>query len=301
MNADEYTLDEKWIEVSDGHRLYAQLWGSSEAAEPIIFLHGGPGSGCSDSHKSRFDPSRHKVLFFDQRGAGKSTPYGLLEANTTENLIEDISILADEFGLDRFTLVGGSWGSCLALIYALKNPQRVSRMVLSGIFTARKKEIDFLNSGGAQIFFPEAWEAFTASVPETHRAHPASYHLPRLFDADPAVAKASAYELYKFQSSSMRLDDRIQFMGFEDFNATSTIIEGYYMTNNCFLPESYILEYAGELKMPITIIQGRYDAICPPWTAYALHKKLPNSRIHWTLSGHSGSDRATWDAVKISL
>ena len=304
MQPDNYTIAEKMIAVGDGHTLYAQLWGNNDAAETIIFLHGGPGSGCSDNHKTNFDPTRQRVIFFDQRGCGKSLPAGKLEANTTDHSIADITKVADEFSTSTFALTGGSWGSCLALAYALKHPKKVTRMVLRGLFTARKSEINFINNGEFAAFFPEVWEEFLQNTPADKRANAADYHTARLLGDDPIASKESAYALSRLEGSVLRLDDRMAPATADDFAAfdpNGMRIEHHFISQACFLPEGHILANASKITMPITLIQGRYDAVCPPYTAYELSKTLPNARLVWTTAGHSGSDRANWEATRAAL
>lgn len=303
MQKDSYTLEERMIDVGDTHQLYTQLWGSPTATETIVFLHGGPGSGCNDGHKLLFDPTSQRVLFFDQRGAGKSLPKGLLENNTTDALVNDITTITSNYGIVSFAITGGSWGSCLALVYGLKHPDKVTRMVLRGIFTGRQSEIDFIDKGHFKTFFPEVWERFVASVPAEAASEPAAYHQARIFNNDePARAAGLAYS--ELEGSISTLDDRAALPSRIDpatFDPTASTIETRYLVNNCFLPEGYIIENANKLTMPIALVQGRYDMVCPPYTAYELHKALPNSSLTWTIAGHSGSDRANFDAVKILL
>lgn len=302
MTPDKYTITEKYIDTKDGHSLYVQLWGSnSPESKTVIYLHGGPGSGCSDSAKDHFDPTLHKVIFFDQRGSGLSKPYGSLENNTTQHLVDDISLIADSFKIDRFSLVGGSWGSTLALAYAIANPERVESMVIRGILTGARDEIEFFEKGNFRSFFPEAWENYVSSVPEEYRSNPADYHQERIVGDDPEIAKQSAYEYSKLEYAVIGLDDRRTPEGYQDFDPTNTIIEVSYMKNLCFMENNYVLNNASKFTMPIWIVQGRYDAICAPSNAYRLHQKLPNSKLIWTIAGHSGSDRANRDVVKSLL
>ncbi len=300
MKPDSNTIEEKIMSVGNGHKLYAQLWGNPNGL-PVVFLHGGPGSGCSDNHKSLFDPAYHKVLFFDQRGSGNSTPMGSLKHNTTEDLVADITKLTDEFGLERFVLTGGSWGSCLALVYAIQNPERVISLVIRGIFTGRQTEIEFLDQGRFQAFFPDVWENFAQSVPEKFRHDPGQYHQPRIFGDDPKAAKESAFEYSKMEGAVMSLDDRARTPAFEDFDPQAITVEMHYLVNNCFLEEGYVFTHAQELKMPVYLLQGRFDAVCPPYTAFELSKLLPNNRLIWTTAGHSGNDRANWEITKTLL
>ncbi|MFZ1250008.1 MAG: prolyl aminopeptidase [Candidatus Microsaccharimonas sp.] len=303
MQKDSYTLKERMIDVGDNHQLYTQLWGSPTAKETIIFLHGGPGSGCNDGHKLLFDPNAHKVLFFDQRGAGKSLPKGSLLNNTTEALVNDITTIASHYGITSFALTGGSWGSCLALAYGLKHPKKVTRMVLRGIFTGRQSEIDFIDKGQFRTFFPEVWERFAASVPTEAASEPAAYHQARIFNNDESARKAS-FAYSELEGSISTLDDRAALPNRIDpasFDPTGSTIETHYLVNTCFLEEGYIMKNASKLTMPIALVQGRYDMVCPPCTAYELHKALPNSSLTWTIAGHSGNDRANFDAVKLLL
>lgn len=301
MSPDNFTLEERMLEVGSGHRLYVHRWGSKDAPEDIIFLHGGPGSGCSDRQKTLFDPTKQRVVFFDQRGSGKSQPYGSLQYNTTDDLVEDINKVSVAFGIKSFTLTGGSWGSCLALTYAIRYPAKVRRMVLRGLFTGRQSEIDFLNKGEVQRFFPEVWEQFSQSVPSEYRNDPATYHLPRILGSDPLAAKESAYAFARLEGAVVKLDDRSSIEVFEHFDPVPTTIECHYLAHACFLPEGYILKNATALTMPIQLVQGRYDFVCPPYTAYELAQKLPNASLTWTTAGHLGHDRANWEVVRALL
>ncbi|HWT56191.1 MAG TPA: alpha/beta fold hydrolase [Candidatus Microsaccharimonas sp.] len=300
MTPDKFTNQELMLAVGDGHQLYVQDWGSQDAKTPIFFLHGGPGSGCDDGHKQYFDPTTQRVIFHDQRGCGKSLPYGSLESNTTQKLIDDISTIADELHIDKFVIVGGSWGSCLAFAYGLEHPERVSGMVLRGIFTGSQSEIDWLDHGEFQNFFPDAWEAYLATVPKEHRANPSSYHYDRVTGKDPQAAQESGAAYLTLELSAISLDDRHRPISPVDFDPSSIRIEMHYMHNLCFLPDNYILDNAHRLSMPIHLIHGRYDMVCPPVTAYKLHAKFPNSELVWTISGHS-AEHETWTAVRSAL
>lgn len=299
MSPDQHTLQETFIEVGDGHTLYLQEWGNAKGM-PIIFLHGGPGGGSKDRHKQAFDPGKHRVIFFDQRGCGRSIPYGSLGNNTTQKLIADIEKIADHFKLKDFTFVGGSWGSCLALAYALVYPKRVKRMVLASIFTAAQDEIDFIYQGGAATHFPEAWETYLAATPKEHHKDPASYHFTRTLGNDKQASKASAYVLENLERALLSLDDRFMPDSFEDFDPTSSLIETHYQANRCFLPDGYVMENAHKLTMPVWLIHGRYDMVCAPRVAYKLHKKLPDSELVWVIGGHR-SEHEAWGIQRTIL
>lgn len=301
MTPDEFTIKEEVVKTTDGHELYVHQWGNHNINTVYIFLHGGPGSGCSDKHKELFDPKLHQVIFFDQRGAGQSTPKGSLKNNTTQHLVDDVTLIANHFKINEFILVGGSWGSTLALAYTIKNPERVLALVLRGIFTGSQAEIDFLDKGGAKSFFPEVWQNFVNSVPKEHQQNPAKYHANQILIGSVEDAKKSAYAFANLEYSLIGLDDRRKPEDFDKFDPSGSIIEISYMANCCFMKDEYILKNANKIKQPVWIVQGRYDAICPPVNAYKLDQKLSNSKIIWTTAGHSGSDRANTDATKAIL
>jgi proline iminopeptidase len=285
MNPDEHTIQELFVDVGHGHQLYVQDWGNPKAP-PAIFLHGGPGGGVKNNHRAPFDPTRHRVIFFDQRGCGKSLPYGSLEHNTTPDLVEDITKIADQLKLKQFVLVGGSWGPTLALAYAIKYPKRVKAMVLSGIFTGSRSELDWLEQGLFRTHFPDVWEAYLAKTPKSHQANPAAYHYKNVLGNNERAVKRSGMALQSLEGSVMNLDDRVKPIDPETFDPTDIRTEVHYLANNCFLPDRYILKNAHKLQMPVFLVQGRYDMVCPPMVAYELHQRLPNSHLFWTVANH---------------
>ncbi len=301
MQSDEYTNQEFFLDVGDGHQLYVHDWGKKDAKTPIIFLHGGPGSGCNDGHKSMFNPDLHRVIFFDQRGSGKSLPAGLVEHNTTDDMIDDIEKITDKLGVKKVIITGGSWGACLALAYALKHPGKVKVMVLRGIYTASKSETAYLDEGGFRTHFPEVWEQYKERAPKKYADNPSKFHYAQAFGDDPEAAKKSIYAYSELESSLLRLDDRRTPGVFEEFDPNNMKIELHYLKHDCFMPDRYIINNAHKLKMPIWLVQGRYDMVCPPITAYELHQRLPDSQLLWSTAGHSGSDRSTFDITRATL
>jgi proline iminopeptidase len=299
MTPDEYTNQELMLEVGGGHTLYVHDWGNVGAKMPIVHLHGGPGTGNSDRYKLRFDPTVHRVIFHDQRGTGRSLPYGSLQHNTTDELVEDIHKVAKTLKLEKFILTGGSWGSTLALMYALKYPSHVSKLIINGIFTSSKSEIDWVDQGYFRIFYPELWQEFVASTPKAHQKDPVSYHAKNILGKDEAKAKLSAMQYGKLEGSLMSLDERAQLPSDPaTYDIVPMKIETYYLQNKCFLPEErYILSNAHRLTMPTWIVQGRFDMVCPPVTAHELHQRIDDSRLIWTMSGH-GNDRSTYDVMR---
>jgi len=301
MTPDEFTNQELMLPVGHGHELYVFDWGNKTAKTPIIFLHGGPGGGVKDKYKNSFDPVAQRVIFFDQRGCGKSTPHGSLANNTTADLVEDIEKIADKLKLDKFIVTGGSWGSCLALAYALKYPERIKAMVLRGIFTGSQAEIDYIDQGHFAAYFPDVWDAYLDATPAKYRDDPSAYHTPRILGDDEQAMKESAYAYGNLEASVLSLDDRHTPPPLEDFDPTLARLEVHYMANRCFMPDRFIMDNTHKLKMPIYLIQGRYDMVCPPVTAYELNEKLPNSQLIWTVGGHSAGDRETWNVTRSVL
>ena len=286
MTPDEFTNQEFYLDVGDGHQLYVQDWGNKKARLPIIYLHGGPGDGCGDRDKRNYDPRKHRVIFHDQRGSGKSLPFGSLKHNSTPELVEDIETLAASLNLTRFILVGGSWGSTLALAYGVTHPGRIAGMVLNGVFTATKAELDWFTRGGWQEFFPEVWQEFLEATPAKHQQNPLEYHLQQGLSSDSEAAKQSAYAFANMELGLLKLDDHYTAGKLEDFDPTSIFIQLHYNRNQFFLREGHILRHAGKLQMPVYLIAGRYDMVTPPVTAYNLAEALPDAEIVWTINGH---------------
>jgi proline iminopeptidase len=300
MTPDHYTIAESFLDVGDGHQLYVHDWGRPDVETPILFLHGGPGTGNNDGYKTSFDPRQQRVIFFDQRGAGRSLPHGSLQHNTTNDLTQDIEKVSNHLKLTKFILTGGSWGSCLALAYALEHPERIKAIVLRGIFTGTKSEIAWLASGGYRNFFPDVWQTFVEQTPPAHAKDPAAYHFPRILGKDTEAAKDSAFIFGNVEGALLKLDDRYRPPDPAEYDPTFVKFETHYMVNNCFLPDNYILDNAHLLDMPVWLIQGRYDTVCPPITAWKLHQQLPNSELVWTMAGHA-NDRSNYDAYRTLL
>ncbi len=287
MQSDSYTNHEHNIDVGNGHTLYVCDWGNKNAKVPFIFLHGGPGSCVKDKHKAVFDPAIHRVIFFDQRGSGQSSQRGSLEHNTTTDLISDISRIADELNIDTFYLHGTSWGSTLALAYAIAHPHRVAALVIGGVFTGSKAETEWLDHGGFKTFYPDVWQAYLDRTPQEYRDNPTAYHCDKVVNGSPEDQKLSGYIYDSMESAVAKLDDRFDLDDFEKYDASAIRIEMQYMGNGCFMPDRYILSNTDSLTMPVHIVQGRYDMVCPPVTAYELHSKLKSSHLYWTISGHA--------------
>ena len=253
------------------HEIYFERCGS-RSGRPILFLHGGPGAGTAPAHRRLFDPKRFHVVLFDQRGCGQSRPYACLDHNSTDMLIDDIEALRQSLDIDKFVLFGGSWGSTLALAYAIAYPEHVSGLILRGIFLGTRPEVDwFLNDMGR--FFPEAHDRFVGHLDPVERIDLLTSYFNRLVDTDPSVHQkaAEAWASYETSCSTLRAGDRhVGGTG----ALTMARIEAYYFINDCFMPENHIMENIGRLAhLPAIIVQGRHDVICPPVTACKLAAK----------------------------
>lgn len=270
------------LDVGDGHILYWERCGTA-GAKPVVFLHGGPGAGCSPDHRRQFDPERYDILLFDQRGCGRSTPHASLEANTTWDLVDDIERLRAMAGVESWQVFGGSWGSTLALAYAQKHPERVNELVLRGIFTFRQTELDWLYKYGASEIFPDKWEAFVAPIPEGERSDlVAAYHR-RLTGDDPAERLAAAKAWSKWEAETVTLlpnPEVIDTHTSDDFAIAIARIENHYMVNRGWLEEGALIRDAGRLgDIPGVIVQGRYDCCTPPSAAWDLHQAWPRAQL----------------------
>jgi len=300
MTPDGYTNEELMLDVGDGHTLYVHDWGRKDAAKPILVLHGGPGWSNSNRKKGQFDPETQRVIFFDQRGGGRSLPLGSLEKNTTDHMITDIDAILDHFGIEKIILCGGSWGSALAFYYGIVRPERVAAMLLDGVYTGSRQENDWLDKGEFQTFFPDAWQKYLDATPEEHRGDPSAYHFARILGNDANAAKESAYAYMSLENAAISLDDRRMALDYETFDPVPVKVEVHYLQNECFVPDRYVFDNAAKLKMPIYMVQGRYDMVCPPRTAYELSKLLPSAELIWTTSGH-WAEREMWNVKCILL
>jgi proline iminopeptidase len=271
------------LEVGDGHSLYWERCGTP-GAKPVVFLHGGPGAGCSASHRQQFDPARYDILLFDQRGCGRSTPHASLEANTTWHLVDDIEQLRKLTGVERWMVFGGSWGSTLALSYAQTHPKHCTELVLRGIFVFRQSEIDWLYKFGASEVYPDKWEQFLAAMPEGGRDDPVATYQKLLTSDDPAVRLAAAKAWSQWEGETVTLlPDPAMLEEFTEDNHAIAIarIENHYMVHKGWLEEGQLLANAGRLRdIPGVIVQGRYDMCTPAVTAWDLHKAWPEAELN---------------------
>ncbi|MBN2639765.1 MAG: prolyl aminopeptidase [Bacteroidales bacterium] len=284
------SYEKGYIPVGDGHELYYELYGNPKGI-PVLFLHGGPGAGFSDSDKQFFDKRRYNVLFFDQRGTSRSRPFGSVENNTTQHLVSDINLIMDKPGFDKAYFFGGSWGSTLALVYAIHHPERVLGLILRGVWLANDYGIDHYIGGGIKEFFPDVWGRFSDLVKPGEK--PVDYYLKQMLSKDEKVSNQYAYEWARYEMSFYTIrkieetDDLLDTLSYKSM----AILEAYYIKNCCFLSEDFIMKNIHKIKdIKTTIVQGRFDFICPPVQAFRLHSGLNNSTLNITVAGHSSSD-----------
>lgn len=278
------------IDVSDGHSLYFELYGNPKGI-PVLFLHGGPGAGFSDKDKQFFNKRRYNVIFFDQRGSSRSKPFGSIENNTTQDLVSDINKVLDYLNFNRVYVFGGSWGSSLALVYAIHHPKKVAGLILRGIWLANKYGLEHYINGGIKEFFPDVWERFAKLVPKGE--NPINYYLEKMLSADKKISDKYAYEWAYYEMSFYtinKISDPDEILKTFSYKSMA-ILEAYYIKNNCFLSEDFIINNIDIIaNFKISIVHGRYDFICPPAQAFRLHSKLNHSTLNITNAGHSSSD-----------
>ena len=269
------------LEVGDGHTVYYERCGT-KGAKPVVFLHGGPGGGCSPSHRQLFDPARYDIMLFDQRGCGRSTPHASLEANTTWHLVDDIERLRARVGCEQWQVFGGSWGSTLALAYAETHPERVSELVLRGVYTVTKAEMDWYYKFGVSEMFPEKFERFLAPIPEAERGDMVEAYRKRLTGDDEAAKLAAARAWSIWETITLMPDESLT-RDFSDghFALAFARIENHYFAHAAWLEEGQLLRDAHKLKgIPGVIVHGRYDMPCPARYAWQLSKVWTDADFH---------------------
>ncbi|MFE9579890.1 prolyl aminopeptidase [Nocardia sp. NPDC006044] len=280
--------DSGLLDVGDGQAMYWEVSGNPDG-KPVVFLHGGPGGGTSPAQRRFFDPAAYRIVLLDQRGCGRSTPHLAdnpdLATNTTQHLIADIEALRTHLGIERWQVFGGSWGSTLALAYAETYPDRVTELVLRGIFLLRRKEIDWYYNGAAGYVYPDEWEKYLAPVPEAERDEDLVEVYHRLLhsaDEQVALRAAIAWSTWEGATSSLLPQpDRVAESADPRFALAFARIENHYFRNHAFLDEGQLLRDADTIAhIPTVIVQGRHDIVCPAVSAWDLHKALPASELH---------------------
>ncbi|MFB9245353.1 prolyl aminopeptidase [Massilia antarctica] len=276
------------LQVDALHTIYWEEVGNPKGI-PVLFLHGGPGAGLSPQHRRFFDPQHYRIILFDQRGAGKSTPLGEWHQNTTQLLIGDIETLREQFGVDKWLVFGGSWGSTLALAYGQAHPERCLGFILRGIFLCTAAEVDwFLH--GVRWFYPELYEEFVAPIPEAERADLLTAYTTRMLCDDPAVYWPAARAWSRFEGRRVFLLPQPEDTASDTLDLGVGRLESHYMANQGFLREDQLVQDVGCIAhLPCVIVQGRYDVICPPLSAYRLHQAWPGARLRMVADAGHGA------------
>ncbi len=300
-------FNKNWLKVSDLHEIYYEECGSSEGA-PVVFLHGGPGSGCNPTQRRFFDPKHYRIILLDQRGCGRSRPQGEIRENTTEDLVNDIESLRAHLGISKWHVFGGSWGSTLALAYAVKHANRIISLVLRGIFLSRSAELSWF-MGGVQHFYPEVWQSLIGYLPENERHDILNAYSKRIFSADAQVNVPASVHWNAYESSMMRLQPADTSTNPpktpEDLQKEQPIevararIQIQYVQHQCFIDGDTVLKDATNLnKIPTVIVQGRYDMVCPPQTAWELSRAMPHAEFVMVAdAGHSAMEPGITSAL----
>lgn len=280
------------LKVSLIHELYYEQCGNPKG-KPVVFLHGGPGGGLVPEYRQFFDRAAYRIVLFDQRGSGQSTPMASLEENTTWDLVADIEKLREHMGIDKWQVFGGSWGSTLALAYSETHPDRCTEVVLRGIFLCRRKELLWFYQSGADAIFPDLWEHFVAPIPEAERGDMMAAYYRRLTSDDDKTRldAARAWSIWEGSTSKLFFDpESIEKFADPEFAQAFARIECHYFVNNAFFDtENYLIENVGKIRhLPGVIVQGRYDVVCPMMSAWELHHAWPEADLRITPdAGHS--------------
>lgn len=292
------------LAVGSGHELYFEESGNPDG-KPVVFLHGGPGGGTEPKHRRFFDPAAYRIVLFDQRGAGQSTPHASLEDNTTWHLVADVEALRAHLGIERWQVFGGSWGSTLALAYAEEHPERVTELVLRGIFLLRKREIDWFYQDGASRLFPDAFEPYLAHVPEAERGDLVAAYYRRLTSDDATVRQEAARVWSVWEGSTSCLLPNAELVartGGDAFSLAFARIECHYFVHGGWLEGERAILHPDRIarirRIPTVIVQGRYDVVCPMDSAWALHRAFPEADLRVIAdAGHAAGEPGTARAL----
>lgn len=291
-----------FLQVSELHTLYFEEAGNP-LGKPVVFLHGGPGGGIIPNYRRYFDPKKWRIILFDQRGCGQSKPFAELKENTTWDLVSDIEKIRTHLKIERWSVFGGSWGSTLALSYAITHPSICRELFLRGIFLLRKKEIDWFYQEGCSKIFPDAWEGYVAPIPMDERGDFVSAFYKRLTSPDKQVRTeaAKAWSVWEGSTSKLIPDaDVVERFAEDDFADAFARIECHYFTNKGFFSEdNFLLNNVDKIRnIPTVIVQGRYDVVCPAESAWELHRAFPEAHFHLIgNAGHSLSEEGITDKL----
>ena len=304
-------FNKNWLKVDDLHQIYYEECGNPSGS-PVVFLHGGPGSGCNPTQRRFFDPAHYRIVLLDQRGCGRSTPQGETKNNTTNDLVNDIETLRLYLGITKWHVFGGSWGSTLALAYAIKHTQQVISLILRGIFLSRTSELNWF-LGDVQHFYPEVWHKLVQYLPKSEQNDVLNAYTNRIFSDDLNINAAAAVQWNAFENAIMRLKPMESASNTneptsktaEELQKESTTeiararVQLHYIQHQCFVDGELMLTQAMNLAdIPTAIVQGRYDMVCPPQTAWALHQAMPHATLEMIAdAGHSAMEPGITSAL----
>ncbi|NII10754.1 prolyl aminopeptidase [Oleiagrimonas sp. C23AA] len=289
------------LQVDDIHELYVEECGNPDGL-PVLFLHGGPGAGLAPYHRQFFDPSRYRIVLFDQRGAGRSTPFAELADNSTWHIVDDIERLRRTLDVERWVVFGGSWGSTLALAYAQAHPEHVLALVLRGIFLGRPQEVRwFYEEGGASWLLPQRWAQYAGFIPEAERDQLLDAYWQRLTCDDEATRLAAARAWGAWEGGALTLEespDTVASFTSRQVAVSLARIEAHFFRHDCFLESDQLLRNIDRIRhLPGTIVHGRYDLICPARNAADLAQAWPEAELHMVTAGHAASEPAIVDVL----
>lgn len=274
---------EEFLPVSDIHTIHFEECGNPDG-KPVLFVHGGPGGGIETIYRRYFHPEKYRVILVDQRGSGKSTPHAELQDNTTQHLIDDMERVRENTGVDRWQVFGGSWGSTLGLAYAQAHPDRVTGLILRGIFLCRDEEIRWFYQDGASRVFPDFWEHYLEPIPSEERGDLLQAYYRRLTGQDPGERQrvAQAWSVWEGSTSKLFFDESLaDRFGQSEFSLAFARIECHYFINHAFLKPNQLLNDVDRIRhIPGVIVQGRYDMVCPMTSAWDLHRAWPEAEFH---------------------
>jgi proline iminopeptidase len=273
-------VNQYMLKVNDSHVINVEEYGNKNGI-PMLFLHGGPGAGTSPVFQKYFNPNKYRLIMFDQRGCGKSIPYGEVTENTTQDLIEDINLILGHFSIDKAHIYGGSWGSTLALLYAEAHPEKVLSLTLRGIFLCRKDDINWFYQNGASEIYPQYWENYISIVDQSERENILSAYHEMIFSSDETISNRACKEwsLWEGKSSCLIPSNNV-INSFDECAVSLARIESHFFMNNCFIRENQILEDINKIKdIPCIIVHGQYDIVCPIRQAHDLHKVYDNAEL----------------------
>lgn len=292
---DIHPYKEHMLDVGNGHSIYVEESGNAEGL-PVLFVHGGPGGGTSNAHRCFFNPEKYRIILFDQRGCGRSQPHASLDNNTTTHLIADMECIRTHLKVDQWLLFGGSWGSTLSLLYAQAYPEKVSGLILRGIFLSRQQDINWLYQQGANAIFPDYWQDFIGKIPVPQRSDLLKAYYQKLTSDNELerMSAAKAWSIWEGRCSTLVPNpDTVEHFSDPHIALSMARIEAHYFVNSSFIKENQILDNTASIAhIPTILVHGRYDMVCPLQQAYQLHQKLPRAELHIVReAGHSAYEK----------